>query len=404
MTSRYDAVVVGAGPYGLSVSAHLRGRGLNVVTLGKTLEMWRDHMPKGMLLRSHWWATHLSDPRGELTFDRFLATSPYRKGYPIPVEAFIAYGQWFQQQAVPDVDATYVAAIERTPGGFRVTLADGRTLDTRSVVMAIGLLAYASRPQEFTGLPPALVSHSSDHKDFSRFRDRRVMVIGGGQSAIEYAALLHEAGAAVEVVARRRILWLGPDRSDERSWRERIAAPNSRIAPGWENWILDHVPYLFHRFPRDWRDRYNRIYESGASDWLRHRVLGKIPLREGTVATLQATDGKLAVTLTDGTAIEVDHILLATGYKVDLNRLTMIDAALRAEVTTDHAIPELNPWFEASVPGLFFVGITSLRGFGPLYRFVAGCGAAASRVASAVARRRARRPSSGAVPEAAPVR
>src|SRR5690349_15469958 len=58
----YDAVVVGAGPYGLSVAAHLLGRGLKIAVFGKPLQLWRDNMPKGMLLRSYWWATNLSAP------------------------------------------------------------------------------------------------------------------------------------------------------------------------------------------------------------------------------------------------------------------------------------------------------------------------------------------------------
>jgi cation diffusion facilitator CzcD-associated flavoprotein CzcO len=403
MRPTYDAVVVGAGPYGLSVSAHLRGRGLNIATFGKPLETWREHMPKGMVLRSHWWATDLSDLRGEFTFGRFLETSSsWKKGYPVPIDAFIGYARWFQEHAVPEIDETYVGAIERANQGFLLTLADGRTLEARSVVMAIGLLPYASRPPEFGGMPQALVSHSSDHKDFSRFHDRRVLVVGGGQSAIEYAALLHEAGARVQVVARRRILWLGPDRGDKRSLRERLTAPKSRIAPGWQPWVLDNIPYLFHRFPRNWRDRYNSRYESGASDWLRERVIGKVPMHEGrTVTRLDARGDRLDVTLSDGAGLELDHIVLATGYKVDLGRLTMLSPALRAEIRADRAIPELNQGFETSVPGLYFVGITSLRAFGPLYRFVAGCGAAAHRVARAVDGRRARSPNPMPVPEAA---
>jgi len=223
-------------------------------------------------------------------------------------------------------------------------------------------------------------------------------VIGGGQSAIEYAALLHEAGAAVQVVSRRPINWLGPDRWNRRSVLERILAPDASIAPGWDNWIWDHMPYFFYRFPQERKDSYNAIYPPGATDWLRSRVIGKVTLRERqTVAKLAVADGKIAATLSDRAQLSVDHVLLATGYTVDINKLTMIHPALRAEVKTDRAIPILSHWFESSVPGLYFVGLTSLRAFGPLYRFVAGCGAAARRVAESVARERSRR--SRAVPK-----
>ena len=387
MKPAYDVVVVGAGPYGLSAAAHLLGRGLRVAVFGRTLEMWREHMPKGMLLRSHWWAANLSDPRNERGFEHFFKASKYKQCYPLPIRTFIDYGLWFQQQAVPDVDETYVSSIERRDGRFLLTLEDGREVESQAVVMAIGVYYYANRPEQFTGLPAGLVSHSSDHRDFGRFKGRDVVVIGGGQSAIEYAALLHEAGAAVQVVSRRPINWLGPDRSGARSTLERIVAPDASIAPGWDNWIWDHFPYLFYRFPQERKDSYNAIYPPGATDWLRSRVIGKVTLRDGqTVANLAVEDGRIAATLSDGVQLSADHILLATGYTVDINKLTMIHPALRAEIKTDRAIPILSHWFETSVLGLYFVGLTSLRAFGPLYRFVAGCGAAARRVASSVAR------------------
>jgi cation diffusion facilitator CzcD-associated flavoprotein CzcO len=384
----YDAVVVGAGPYGLSTAAHLLGRGLHVAVFGRTLGTWRDHMPTGMLLRSHWWATNLSDPREDLGFRRFFAESHYRPGYPLPINAFIDYGLWFQERAVPHVDETYVAAIAREGGRYVLTLVDGREVESHAVVMATGLAHYANRPEPYAGL--GVSSHSSEHKDLGRFKGQEVVVIGGGQSAIEFAALLHEAGAAVQVIARRRILWLAPDRANVRGRLERLRAPNASIAPGWQNWVLDRFPYLFYRFPQDWKDRYNGTYESGATDWLRDRVVGKVTLRESrTVAAMAMADGRVDATISDGTTVRVDHILLATGYKVALDRLGMIHPSLRAGIATDRATPVLNHWFESSVPGLYFVGFTSLRAFGPLFRFVAGCGATARRVAAAVARQRA---------------
>jgi cation diffusion facilitator CzcD-associated flavoprotein CzcO len=385
----YDAVVVGAGPYGLSTAAHLRGRGLRVAVFGKTLEMWRHRMPKGMLLRSHWWASNLSDPGDEYGFARFFREAKYQEAYPARLQAFIDYGLWFKDRAVPDVDETYVASIEREGGRFRLALEDGREVRTAAVVMAIGLHYYANRLATYDHLPSGLVSHSCDHSDFSLFKSKQVIVIGGGQSAIEFAALLHEAGATVQVVARRPLMWLAPDRANERTVLERILAPNASIAPGWSNWMLDHLPYFFHRFPQESKDRYNSNYMSGASDWLRDRVIGKVTLHERqTVVAVKAMAGRVEAALADGAKVTADHVLLATGYKVDVNRLAMLHSSLRADIEADGSIPLLNQWFESSVPGLYFIGLSSLRAFGPLFRFVAGCRAAARRVASAVARQR----------------
>jgi len=391
--AQYDAVVVGAGPYGLSTAAHLLGRGLKVAVFGKTLELWRNHMPKGLLLRSHWWATNLSDPREQYGFERFFRESPYEKCYPLPSQAFIDYGLWFQERAVPEVDETYVSLIERQGTHFLLTLADGRKVQSGAIVMAIGLSYYANRPEQYTRVPAGLVSHSCEHKDFRQFKGRRVIVIGGGQSAVEYAALLHEAGATVHVVARRPILWLGHDRANERSVIERILAPDASIAPGWGYWILEHMPYFFYRFPQHRKDRYIRgIGIAAATDWLRDRVIGKASLHEGHTVKLQAAGGAIEATISDGEKVRADHVMMATGYQVDINKLPMIHPSLLAEIRTDMAIPILSHWFESSVPGLYFVGLTSLRAFGPLYRFVAGCGAAARRVASSIARQRAKSP------------
>jgi len=340
-----------------------------------------------MLLRSHWWATNLSDPPKAHGFERFCKERQYDNRYPLPIKTFVDYGLWFQQQAVPHVDETYVSSIERQDDRFLLTLEDGREVESQALVMAIGLRYYANRPEPYARLPAGLVSHSSDHRDFSRFKGQDLVVIGGGQSAIEFAALLHEAGAAVQVVARRRIVWLPPDRMNVRTPFESILAPRATIAPGWGNWVLDHFPYFFYRFPQARKDSYNAAYHSGATDWLRNRVIDKVTLREGqTVTKLTAVDGRVAATVSDGGTLRADHILLATGYTVDISKLTMIHPSLLAEIRTDMAVPILSHWFESSVPGLYFIGLTSLRAFGPLYRFVAGCGAAARRVATSVAR------------------
>jgi hypothetical protein len=386
--SDYDAIVVGAGPYGLSTAAHLIGRGLRVGVFGKPMGFWRDHMPSGMFLRSHWWATHLSDQQQRHTFDRFARETNASLSYPIPRATFIAYGLWFQQRAVPMVDPTFVSSIERDAGGFALTLADGRQATSPAVVMATGAASYAHRPPLYDHLRASLVSHSCDHNDFSRFSAKQVVVVGGGQTAVENAALLHEAGAAVHIVARRPIEWRSPDRTDERTAAERILAPRASIASGWDFWCLDRLPYAFYHSPQWAKDRYNLSDSSGASSWLRRRIIGNVSLHEGqTILAIDAKGDAAVATISDGKTLRADHVMLATGYGVDLDKLTMIGPSLRRSIQTRAGTPLLTPWFESTVPGFYFSGLTSLRAFGPIYRFVAGCGPAARSVARAIARR-----------------
>ncbi|GCE25374.1 hypothetical protein KDA_08580 [Dictyobacter alpinus] len=388
--TQYDVIVVGAGPYGLTTAAHLIGKGLNVAIFGKPMELWAKHMPQGMYLRSHWWATSLSDPQKKYSFARYLKMKHIHNPYPVPIKLFLDYAFWFQKNAVPNVDETYVTSVQRENGRFIVTLEDGRVAQAKSVIMAVGVYYFSRRPAEFNGFPQELVSHSFDHGDYSQFKDKKMMIVGCGQCAVEYAALLLEDGQAAEVhlVARRKINWLGRDRHDERSLWEKIQAPSAGIAPGWENWVLEYMPYLFYRFAQPKKDRFiNSNYQAAASDWLRDRVLGKVNIHEHTtIKEMKEQDNKLTVRLSDDQQLQIDHVLLGTGYEVKAQNLTMIDPTLLEQIQTDNNIPVLNHWFESSVPGLYFIGLSSVRAFGPLYRFVVGAKAAGKRVAAGAAR------------------
>ena len=219
-----DVAIVGAGPYGLSAAARLLPlRGLDVRVFGEPMLFWAA-MPRGMLLRSAWEACHIGFPDGGLTLDRYRAQAGRDFGRPVPLEAFVDYGLWFQRTAVPEVDRRRVERVDPAPGGFALQLADGETVRARRVVIAAGIEAFPYRPQTFSDCPRELVTHSSEHRDLSRFAGARVVVIGAGQSALQSAALLHEAGARVEVVARRdQIIWLRGGTVQRRLGRSRCS-------------------------------------------------------------------------------------------------------------------------------------------------------------------------------------
>src|SRR2546422_3130333 len=215
-----DAVIIGAGPYGIAAAAHLRAAGVETRSFGRAMDFWEEHMPAGMFLRSHRDASHIAHPQGAMRLDEFEAVRGAPISQPTPLEDFIPYGRWFQRSVVPDLDARRVRRVEPGPRGFRVVLEDGEPVETRRVVVAAGILPFTRRPPEFDRLPAELCSHSSDHSDLSPFAGRRVAVVGGGQSALECAVLLLEAGADVEVIIRAegvrwlgRPQWLGPLRT-----------------------------------------------------------------------------------------------------------------------------------------------------------------------------------------------
>ncbi len=392
-SSYYDAVVVGAGPYGLSIAAHLDGAGLKVAAFGKPLALWRDHMPTGMLLRSFWWASNLSDPEKKYTLGRYLREKGQLAHDPTSRETFIEYGRWFQHHAVPMLDETYVEQIERNGQLFTVKLVDGRVIQSRAVVMAPGLYYYIHRPREYQQLSPELVSHTCDHRTLDHFAGKRVVIIGGGQSALETAALLHESGGEVEVVSRSPLCWLPPENTAVPFIIRQMRSPKVGLGYGWMNWAMEHLPYMFYNFPRSTKDRMLATFHGPAGAWwLKDRVVGKVSVHERQrVEKVEETERGVRLQLSDKTVLEADHVLLATGYRADIKRLPMLVPSLLAAVETYMDAPILNSYFESSVPGLHFVGFTAARSAGPFYRFVVGARASAVRVAASIERSVAQR-------------
>src|SRR5260370_19396581 len=208
--TKCDVPVIAAGPYGLSATAHLRTvKGLEVQTFGEGMSCWGRKMQVGMLLRSGWAATHLAGPDQSLTLERYQAASSRRFSTPVPLDCFIDYGRWFQRQVAPDLDRRRIVRVEPKAKGFRLLLETGETVIAGRVVVAAGIGSFAWRPAKFAGLRSSLVSHTSEHRELREFAGKQIFVIGGGQSALESAALLHEFGAEVGIVARpRQIRWL----------------------------------------------------------------------------------------------------------------------------------------------------------------------------------------------------
>jgi NADPH-dependent 2,4-dienoyl-CoA reductase/sulfur reductase-like enzyme len=375
-------VVVGAGPYGLSVAAHLRRAGEEVQVLGRPLEFW-EGMPEGMFLKSSWSASSLSDPGGSWSLDRFAAEVGDRPE-PIPLAYFLAYCRWFQERAVPELDGGLLACLRRGAGGFTLELTDGRCLEAARVVMAVGIARFRVLPEFAHGLPPHLASHSGDLVDPAHFRDRRVAVLGAGQSALEWAALLHEAGARVELLTRRPVVWV-----DRRLYhlhpllRSLFYAPSDVGPAGLSR--LAGLPGVVRHLPRPWRAALlRRCVRPAGADWLRPRVAGIVPVTSGVEVQAATPDGDgLELELSDGSRRRVDHLVLATGYRPDLAGLEFLDPELRRALASLAGLPVLDHHYQSSVAGLHFVGALAEGSFGPICRFVAGAGPASRQVAAA---------------------
>jgi Pyridine nucleotide-disulphide oxidoreductase len=385
-----DVAVLGAGPYGLAAGAHLRrDTSLEVSIFGDPMSFWRS-MPRGMLLRSRWEASSIAFPSGDLSLDAYLAETKERFGAPIPLEHFIDYGLWLQRRVAPDVDQRRVASVRREGGGFAVVTEDGESLNAARVVIAAGIAPFAQRPAVFKDFSTDVVSHTSDWDDLSSLSGRRVVVIGGGQSALEAAALLHEENAQVEVVARRQSLnWLKGGVIQRRLGRFKpvFYAPTD-VGPIGMSRLLA-APEAFRLFPRGAQDAMARraIRPAGAK-WLQQRLVD-VPLTMGrSVVAARNGDGVL-VDLDDGSTRHVDHVMLGTGYRVDIGRYEFLDEKLVSAIDRVGGYPVLGRGLESSVPGLHFLGAPAAWSFGPLMRFVSGTWWAGNALRRAVTGRRA---------------
>lgn len=385
--------IVGAGPYGLSIAAHLSGLGFKPRVFGTPMETWQTYMPKGMVLKSEGFAMNLSDPASSYSLEDFCAEHglTYQHiGWPVPVETFAAYGEAFQKRFVPQVERNRVARIERTESGFDIELETGEQLTARNVVMATGIRPFSRVPAELRDLPAALASHSADHGTMAEFAGRRVAVLGGGASAMDVAASLHRAGAEPVVVTRRQsVRFYSP--SSFRSMRDRLLAPMTSLGPGWKKFLCVKFPDAFRLLPQAWRDRILHRYLGPSPAWsVRDIIEAHVDLRLKTeLRGARAEDGRVVLTVArkDGEEEEIvaDHLIAATGYGIDLQRLGMLGADLRKTVRSSFGAPVLSGNFESSVEHLFFAGTQSAPSFGPMLRFVCGVDFTARRIARRIA-------------------
>jgi FAD-dependent urate hydroxylase len=376
-----ETTIVGAGPYGLSIAAHLRAAGVPYEQLGAPLESWRTYMPEGMLLKSERFASNLWDPQRRYALRNFLSDRglPWQPvGSPLSLALFLEYADWFRKHAVAEPRNVRLVRLRRLPTGFALQLADGSAFTSRRVVLATGHMAYRVIPKELAALHEPLALHSACIGDVKRYAGRDVCIIGAGQSALETAAILHENGAHVQLLVRRgRLEWNPP--SKPRPLLQRILEPDAGVASGWKSWAISELPRVFRwRFSPERRHWIvARAYGPSGSWWLRKRINDRVEVHCDTQVVSATASGdrpRLTVQSPSGTReITTDHVIAATGYRVDIDRLDYLEPALAKDIAREVAgIPALGADLQSSVPGLYFCGISSSPVFGPIMRFMYG--------------------------------
>lgn len=392
-----EVAIIGAGPYGLSLAAHLKARDVAHRIFGVPMHTWRTQMPEGMYLKSEGFASSLSDPQSAFTLAHYCTANAIRYadvGRPVQLDTFCRYGIAFQERFVPHLEAGNVARLNRLSDMFRLTLDDGKEIFARHVVVATGISNYAYLPDVLAAAPKSHVSHASQQSDPSRFKGQEVIIVGGGSSAIDMTALLLAAGASVQIVVRKRkVHFQGPPVEQPRPLLEQICAPMSGLGPGWRSRLCTDAPLLFHVMPERFRlEVVRRHLGPAATWWTKEQVIDKALFHLGMqIHSAELRDSRINLELEDEfgkrTMISGDHVIAATGYKVDLNRLPFLDSETRHLIRAVESAPALSTNFESSVPNLYFVGISSALSFGPMMRFAYGAKYSSHRLSQYLARK-----------------
>jgi Pyridine nucleotide-disulphide oxidoreductase len=389
-----DIAIIGAGPYGLALGAHLRSAGANFRIFGYPMDLWRSHMPEGMLLKSDGFASNIYDPKGDFPLARYCRENSIEyadEGIPVRLDTFVNYGIAFKNRLVPNVEETLVESLRRQDGGFGLKLSNGEKLTARRVVVATGVQHFRHIPKALESLPAEYVSHSYDHHDLSPLIGRRVAVLGGGASAIDLAALLKKRGCDVRIICRREKL-LFADPPQDRSLWERIRHPRSGLGPGLKSRLCTDAPLVFHFMPKQFRTEVVRRHLGPHAGWpMKKLVDGRMPVLSGQeLVSASIADGGLNLTLRDRsnstTSVQVDHAVCGTGYQVDIRRLGYVERSLLDRLEHVGYAPVLSTRFESSVKGLFFTGPITANSFGPLMRFAFGADFACARLMPVLSR------------------
>lgn len=363
---RADLLIIGAGPYGISLAAHAKARGLDYRLLGAPMHFWQGQMPQSMFIRTHPDSIQLSDRDGRYTLQRFLEETGTDLATPLPRPVFVNYAFWFAAKTGVEFTPEAVVRLEATAEGYAAVTSQGDKYRARSAIVATGLQHYAYIPDVLAGLPPELVSHTFGRSDFRPFAGKRVAVLGSGQSAWEAAALLHQAGADTELIYRR----------ETPNYREAVTSGKELIQSA----------ATFYDLPAEQKREKRRQPQGSIAHFLRGYVDGLV--RETGGATIEAAeataDGNLRLRLSNGQPRLLNHLIAATGYRIDLDRVHFIPPELAGRIAREaeeggDRFPKLDAYFESSLPGLYFAGPLSSFSHGPAFRFIAGlhktCGA-----------------------------
>lgn len=365
-----DVIIIGAGPYGISVAAHAVAKKLSYKLFGYPMDFWKNRMPQNMFIRTPHDLVSFSDPRRELTIQNFASATNTKIVSPLPRTVFVSYAFWFAEKSGITFTPELIQTLSREDGFYSVVTEGGERFDARNIVIATGIKDFKYIPDQFNVLPSTLVSHTLGFTSFEQFRNKEIVVYGSGQSAWEAAALLRQEKAKVHLVFRAKAPVYGGNRLQEV--------------------VLKGIGNMFYQLPGIFKKKLWQIASATVpiAHFLKSYVEGKVPQMNG-VSIVQAdeVDGKVRLKLSSGMEMEADHVIVASGFKINMNRLSFLDSWLLSEIEREEGLeqfPKLNKNFESSSKGLYFAGPLSSRSHGPTFQFILGLEKTAKTIIKAI--------------------
>lgn len=366
---RTRTLIVGAGPYGVGLANELAARREDFVITGIPFSLWFDHTQDLMSIRSDWHTSEIHAPGHRYDLREFL-----RRNYPdreteitrkrIPVSIFREYLQDVAVRLQFPVLETLVDTIEFDGSRFRSTCRNEQVIESDTVVVAAGIEPHRYLPPQLQHMPRGKVVHTWDVGAFQKVSDKKVLVVGAGQSAAEAVAGLRRSNAVTWVTRGKPVYFSEP-----------INLPTPVF-----NLALSLSP-LYYFLPGALRTVLARSFvQSTITPDMRDHVESRDVTRaQADVAGLKLSAN--GAVRSESLAENFDMVVAATGYRYSLENVAFLSPSLRSKIKTVRQIPRLNVNFETTAPGLYMVGGIAEPTHGPAQRFMMGSSHAARKVA-----------------------
>lgn len=350
-----DLAIIGSGPYGISLAAHAEAQGLSYELFGYPMDFWKNKMPPEMFIRTQLEFIGLSDPDDTYTFARYQHETGTEYSYPVPRSIWVDYAFWFAEKTHVRFSEELVHKLDYYGDRYVLLTEYGRRLEARQVVVSVGLTGAEYIPRHLRAFKGRWVTHTNGYTNYNDFCGKRVAVLGGGQSGWEAAALLYQAGAQVDLIYRG---------SGYESPVPHINARQRKLAP-----------LFYFLTPEEQEEERRELLRATVTEFLVPLVEGKVqqrPYSEVTKAEVKDASDQLTLLISNGDSIEVDHLIVATGYQSRLDQLVFLSPFYSQIKQESNGYPKINERFESSVPGLYFAGPLSAYHHGPAFTQIAG--------------------------------